>query len=234
MTKKTLVAIPAVVAVVGLVLLIVGFASGGGGAKVSAFSTGARVTSDAGFSIYSTDKSSRTATVCRAVSDGTTSTMGRPSSDFSVKSNGGTYWEVARSTDGMTKGDYTVNCAGGNNLFAGTRADKIGGGVRAPGIVLGLILLIGGLLGVVLLSLMGRRKTALGGPQGQYAGYQQGSSYGAGVRRSRCVRFVVRPAGSAGRLRSARAPGWIWSAAGAAGRVQPAARAGRRWVWPAG
>ncbi|MDQ2850555.1 MAG: hypothetical protein M3Y49_07440, partial [Actinomycetota bacterium] len=177
MNKKALVAIPAVVALIGLVLLIIGLASSQN-VKVTSFTNGSSVSATTdGFSVYSADKAARTATVCTAVSGGRTSTLGRPSADFSVKGTGGTLWEVARSTDGMSKGTYTLTCAGTSGLQVGPRADKVGGGFQTIGVTLGAILLVVGIIGVALLLLLGRKKTT---PESTYSGYQQGGTYGGG------------------------------------------------------
>ena len=180
MNKKVMLAVSAVLAAIGLLLLVVGLVSGPS-AKVSSFSNGAVVSStNDGFSIYSTDNATRASEVCTAVSAGKTTTLGRPDADFSVKAGGGTYWEVARSTDAMTKGAYTVNCTAGNSLSAGTRADKMGGSFQVPGIVIGLILLIAGLIGIVLALVLGKKTpTTQSGSSGQYGGSTYGQGYGA-------------------------------------------------------
>lgn len=91
--NKKLLAVPAVVAVIGLVLLIIGLLSGST-LSPKQISNGSTVQLSGGFSIYSKSASDRTATTCNV--DGTT--LGRPTKDFSVSADGTKYYEVARST----------------------------------------------------------------------------------------------------------------------------------------
>ncbi|WP_181445498.1 hypothetical protein [Flexivirga caeni] len=186
-SNKKLVAGSAVVAVVGLILLIVGLLSGSS-FKPTAFSSGSTISMSGGFSVYSKTAADRTATTCQV---GTT-TMGRPTKDFSVTSSGTKYYEVARSSS--SKGAVTCNGASGQ-LYAGTRADKLGGGFHTTGLVLGAILLVIGIIGALLFLLLGKRgpkpaaagvpsgygqQTGYGQPQGQQQPYgQQGQGYGA-------------------------------------------------------
>jgi len=193
-TKKLL-AIPAVIAVIGLVLLIVGLFSGTS-IKLTAFGNGQSITTtgDSGFSVYSTSQSARASAVCTTVADGKTLTLNRPTKDFSVDASGTKYWEIARSTDAMKGGSYDVNCQNvDGTMFAGPRADKIGGGFQTIGIILGCILLVIGIVGALVLFLRGRSKTPSGeaaapatvgagayGQQGYYGeGYGAPGSYGS-------------------------------------------------------
>lgn len=147
--SKRLVAVPAVVAVIGLVLLIIGLLSGSG-VQLSQFGNGSTVSLDGGFSVYSKTAADRTATFCRV--GGTT--LGRPIRDFSVSADGTKYYEVARST--VSAG--TVTCTGNSGaLYAGTRADRLADGFRTTGVVLGVILLVLGLVGAALLVLLGTK-----------------------------------------------------------------------------
>ncbi|MGN6414052.1 hypothetical protein [Flexivirga sp.] len=154
--NKKLLAVPAVVAVIGLVLLIIGLLSGST-VKLTQFSNGSNLSMSGGFSVYSPQSADRTATVCKVDS----TTMGRPTKDFSVTADGTKYYEIARSS--QDKG--TVTCTGNTgNLYAGKRADTIGGGFQTIGIVLGGILLALGIIGLIVVFLLGRRKGTSGGP----------------------------------------------------------------------
>lgn len=143
--NKKLLAVPAVVAVIGLVLLIIGLLSGST-VKLTQFTSGSNLSMSGGFSVYSSTSADRTATYCKIGS----STLPRPTKDFSVSASGTKYYEIARSS--QDKG--TVTCDGNSGkLYAGQRADKIGGGFHTLGIVLGGILLVLGIIGLVVLSL---------------------------------------------------------------------------------
>lgn len=187
-SKKALLAIPAVVAVIGLVLLLVSLFALGSSVKLSGFNSGQTITSDNGFSVYSTSQSARANAVCTTVTDGKTVTLNRPTKDFSVDADGTKYWEVARSTDAMKSGQYQVNCQNaGDQIFAGPRADNIGGSTQTILIIVGCILLILGIIGAVVMYLRGRSKggssastaTATTQPAGA-PGYPQGGYYGEG------------------------------------------------------
>ena len=67
--NKKLLAVPAVVAVIGLVLLIIGLLSGSS-VKLTQFSNGSTLSMNGGFSVYSKTAADRTATFCKV--DGTT------------------------------------------------------------------------------------------------------------------------------------------------------------------
>ncbi|GGB18017.1 hypothetical protein GCM10011492_04840 [Flexivirga endophytica] len=169
--NKKLLAVPAVVAVVGLVLLIIGLLSGST-VKLTQFNSGSNLSMSGGFSVYSPESADRTAAICSL--DG--KTLPRPTKDFSVSADGTKYYEIARSDS--DKG--TVSCDhNAGKLYAGDRADKIGGGFHTIGIVLGGILLVLGIIGVIALFLLGKKKGATGsdstGPQG--GGYGQPGGY---------------------------------------------------------
>ncbi|MFC6706122.1 hypothetical protein [Flexivirga alba] len=163
--NKKLLAVPAIVAVIGLVLLIIGLLSGST-VKLTQFSSGSSLSMSGGFSVYSPTAADRTAAICNL--DG--KTLPRPTKDFSVSASGTKYYEIARSS--QDKG--TVTCSNNaGKLYAGDRADKIGGGFHTLGIVLGGILLVLGLIGVIALFLLGKKKggssaTPDQGPQGGY------------------------------------------------------------------
>lgn len=143
--KKSLLLVPAVVAVIGLVLLVLGLLSGWS-LKPIRFSSGDNLSMTGGFSVYSPESADRLATVCKVGSD----TMGRPTKDFSVSADGTKYYEIARSF----RDTGTVTCTGNSGeLYAGERADKIGAGFHTIGVVLGGILLVLGIIGLVVLSL---------------------------------------------------------------------------------
>ncbi len=184
--RKRLLIIPAVVAVIGLVLLLVSLFVLGSSVKLSGFTSGSTITSsDSGFSVYSTTQSARANAVCTTVTDGKTVTLNRPSADFSVEADGTKYWEVARSTDAMGGGSYTVNCQNaGDQIFAGPRADKIGGGGQTIGIIIGCVLLILGIIGAVVMFLRDRSRgsdKAVPAVAASATGYQQqGGFYGEG------------------------------------------------------
>ena len=185
-SSKAPLGIGAALALIGLVLLVVGLMSGGG-VKLAEFQNGQSINAeDAGFSVFSTEQGARASSTCTAEQNGNATTLGRPASDFSVEANGSTYYEIARSTDGLGAGAYTVQCDGSSgNLFAGPRADNIGGGaMRMLGLILGPILLLAG-LALIAFSLMRGKKAqpaTQGGydqNQGQY-GYAGGAGYGQG------------------------------------------------------
>ncbi len=184
--KKAVLAVPAVVAVVGLVLLLVSLFALGSSVKLSGFTSGQTITaSDSGFSVYSTSQDARANAVCTTVTDGKTVTLNRPTQDFSVDADGTKYWEVARSTDSMKGGQYQVNCQNaGDQIFAGPRADDIGGSLQTILIIVGCVLLILGIIAAVVMYLRGRSKggsapSATPQPAGA-PGYQQGGYYGEG------------------------------------------------------
>lgn len=164
----------AVLVLIGLVLLLLGLFTGGG-AKLSQMSNGSQVgASGSGFSIYAQDKALRENAICRAGDQ----VLQRPSADSEVKADGNSYWEIARAGDAQNSGDFLVRCESVNDatLFAGPRADKIGGGLlKTLGLILGPILLVAG-LALVLFSLLRGKKSAApaAAPSG---GYQQ-SGYG--------------------------------------------------------
>ncbi|CAG7572763.1 hypothetical protein FB554_0904 [Barrientosiimonas humi] len=185
-SSKAPLGIGAALALIGLVLLVVGLMSGGG-VKLNPFQNGQSINAeDAGFSVFSTEQGARASSTCTAEQNGNATTLGRPASDFSVEADGSTYYEIARSTDGLGAGAYTVQCDGSSgNLFAGPRADNIGGGaMRMLGLILGPILLLAG-LALIAFSLMRGKKAqpaTQGGydqNQGQY-GYAGGAGYGQG------------------------------------------------------
>ncbi|TWP35204.1 hypothetical protein [Leekyejoonella antrihumi] len=156
-----LLALPAGVAVIGLVLLIIGLLSGAS-IKLSAFGNGQSINpGSSGFSVYSTSQSARANTVCTTVSGGKTLTLNRPTKNFSIDASGTKYWEIARSTDAMTGSSYQVDCQNADGTtYAGPRADKLGGGFQTIAIILGCILLVIGIIGAVLLFLRGRSKSS--------------------------------------------------------------------------
>lgn len=183
---KKLLAVPAIVAVAGLVLLFIGLLSGPT-VNLTQFTSGSNLSLSGGFSVYSPTAADRTATFCTA--DG--KTLPRPTRDFSVTADGTKYYEVARSSQDTA----TVDCSGNaGKLYAGDRADKISGGLRPVWIVLGSILLLLGVLALLALFLLGKKKGTAGsdntGPQGlghdaygQQQGYgQQGGYQGYGQR----------------------------------------------------
>lgn len=172
--NNRLLAVPAIIAVVGLVLLFIGLLSGST-VNLTEFTSGSNLSLSGGFSVYSPTAADRTATFCTA--DG--KTLPRPTRDFSVTADGTKYYEVARSSQDKA----TVDCSGNaGKLFAGDRADKISGGLRPAWIVLGSILLVLGILGLIALFLLGKKKGTADsdntGPQGLgHDGYGQ-QSYG--------------------------------------------------------
>ncbi|WP_446664211.1 hypothetical protein [Flexivirga sp. B27] len=180
--NKKLLAVPAVVAVIGLVLLIIGLLSGSS-VKLTQFNSGSSLSMDGGFSVYSPESGDRTAALCTL--DG--KTLPRPTKDFSVTADGTKYYEIARSDS--SKG--TVSCSNNSGkLYAGDRADNIGGGFHTIGLVLGGILLVLGIIGVIVLFLLGKKQGGAngaaaqggqaGGQQGGYQGYGQQQGYGQG------------------------------------------------------
>ncbi|MDF8264223.1 hypothetical protein, partial [Luteipulveratus flavus] len=185
-SSKTRLGIAGALVLLGLILLIVGLLSGGS-VKLQGFNNGQQINAkDAGFSVFSPDQSARSAVTCQADQGGQKSTLDRPSNDFSISADGTKYWEIARSTDGMKSGTYTVTCSGkdGVQTFAGAKEGKAGGGaLRLLGLILGPILLLAG-LALAAISLM-RKKSATGdqqnaynqqGAYGQQGGYNQGQS----------------------------------------------------------
>jgi hypothetical protein len=178
-SSKAPLGIGAGVALLGLILLIIGFFSGGG-PKLTGFQNNGTVNAtDSGFSIYSTDQGARSAAVCKATKDGSDTDLGRPQEDFSVSVDGKDYYEVARGTDGISEASYTVSCEGTQaELFVGPAADSLGGGVmKMLGFILGPILLLAG-LGIIAFGMMKGKKSqaATAGVAGQ-GGYDQ-SGYG--------------------------------------------------------
>lgn len=164
--NKKLLTVPAIVAVVGFLLLIIGLLSGAT-VKLTQFTSGSTLSMSGGFSVYSPTAADRTATFCTA--DG--KTLPRPTRDFSISADGAKYYEVARSS----QDNATVNCSGNaGKLYAGERADKIEGGFQPVGIVLGSLLVVLGILGLIAFLLLGRRK----GGAGQDATGPYGSAYG--------------------------------------------------------
>lgn len=180
--KNALLAVPAAAAVLGLILLLVSMLSS---PKVSlnGFANGNDVTStDSGFSIYSTEQGDRGAARCSVVNNGQTTTFDQPSADFSVEADGKKYWEIARSPDGMAAARYQAQCESNQGqLFAGNRADKIGGGWRTPVLIVGLLLLLGGIIGTVLMFMRGKKAASNNQNSGyDNSGYQYGQGYSDG------------------------------------------------------
>ncbi|YAL84359.1 hypothetical protein ACMYYO_06010 [Dermacoccaceae bacterium W4C1] len=163
----------ALLALVGLVLLIVGLFTGGG-VKLTQFSNGNQVTSkDDGFSVYSDNGDVRANAICYADKDGNRTTLDRPNSDFTVEADGNTYTEIARSPSSIGSGSYGVTCdqTNGASTFVGERADKTG---KSPLLwILGLVLLLAGLALLVFALLRGRKSSTAGATAGVAGGYDQ-------------------------------------------------------------
>ena len=175
--KKALLAIPAAAALLGLILLLVSLLAS---PKVSlrGITSGNVVeAAENGYSIYSTEQGDRGTAQCRVVGDGKTTPLDTPSADFSVEADGKKYWEIGRTPDSVKNGKFETHCDNSKGqLYAGNRADKIGGGWRTPVMILGLLLLLGGILGTVLMFLRGKK--AQPASSGNYG--QSGYSYGQG------------------------------------------------------
>ena len=156
--SRTRFAIPAALAALGLVLLVVGGLLRSS-VTLTQLAGGSRIhSSDAGFSIYSTEQADRERAVCTTQADGSTLTLLRPDADFSVEADGTKYWEIARTDDAVQAGDHDVTCReAGAQLFVGNRADTIGNDARLPLLVLGPLLLLAALVSAVLLALRTRR-----------------------------------------------------------------------------
>ncbi|WP_205744623.1 hypothetical protein [Yimella sp. RIT 621] len=180
--KNAMLAIPAAAALLGLILVLVS-ALASPKVSLNGFSNGQSVESSA-FSVYSTEQSDRGNAQCSVVANGNTTSFGQPSEDFSVEADGKKYWEIGRSPDGMAKASYETKCENAKGqLFAGNRADNIGGGWRTPVLILGLLLLLGGILGTVLMMMRRKKSRSTGsGYDNTYnqGGYQYGQGYSDG------------------------------------------------------
>ncbi|WP_211308437.1 hypothetical protein [Calidifontibacter indicus] len=180
--KNALLAVPAAAAVLGLILLLVSMLFSPK-VNLAGLSNGDLVNaSDSGFSVYSTDQSDRAAASCSVVNNGKTTSFDQPSADFSVEAEGKKYWEIGRSPDGLAKAEYATSCANTKgDLFAGNRADKIGGGWRTPVLIVGLLLLLGGIIGTVLMFMRGKKAASNNQNSGyDNSGYQYGQGYSDG------------------------------------------------------
>ncbi|WP_207948180.1 hypothetical protein [Metallococcus carri] len=181
--KKALLALPAAVALIGLVLVLVALLSSSA-VKLAGFTDRQTIQANAsGFSVYSADQGARTTANCQAAAGGNNVSLNQPASDFSVSAGGSKYWEIARTPDSLSAGDYQVTCQGANGtLYAGPRADKIGGGWKTPVLILGLLMLLAGIIGAVLMFLRGKKATpqTSGGYPNQYGGGYNNNQYGGG------------------------------------------------------
>lgn len=134
-----------VLAVLLIVLGVVGLARVAT-PNMQGFNAGATVTiTDSGASIYARSDTERTATVCAATKDSTTTTWERPTSAFSVDVSQSDFFEVARTPDSLDAGTYTVSCEGTTAaLYVGPSAPSTSAsGLLGPaGLIAGVILAV--------------------------------------------------------------------------------------------
>ena len=178
-------AVPVALFVVGLALALTGFLLPRS-VTMSSYSSGDQVTAtDQGFSVYSRNKGDRTSGTCFISGNGAQDkTLARPDSTSEVGSHNTSYYEVARTGDGLAAGPYTLKCADSSGemsgLFVGPRADHAGGGPLAAARFIGPMLAILGLLGAALVWLLRQRPSAEAASAFHpgYGGYSSPPGYG--------------------------------------------------------
>ncbi len=161
-----LAALSGVLAVVLIVLGVVGLA------RVSTpnmqeFNAGATVTiTNSGASIYARSDTERTAAVCAATKDSTSTTLDRPISAFSIDVSQSEFFEVARTPQSLAAGTYSVTCEGTTSaMYVGPSAPTTSAsGLLGPaglisGIILAVIALVLGIVTVILKKVASAKKT---------------------------------------------------------------------------
>ncbi|MGB3257041.1 MAG: hypothetical protein WBA72_03535 [Ornithinimicrobium sp.] len=159
-----------VLAVVLVVLGVVGVARTAT-PNMQGFNAGATVTvSESGASIYARSDAERPRTVCTVGDGDNTTTLERPTSEFSVDVSGSDFYEVARTPAALSPGSYPVRCEGTTAaLYVGPSAPSTSAsGLLGPvGLVSGVALALLALgLGLVALILRWLRRQPADGPRG--------------------------------------------------------------------
>ncbi|MGB5936497.1 MAG: hypothetical protein WBG76_11595 [Ornithinimicrobium sp.] len=150
--------------------------------NMQGFNPGATVTvTDAGMSVYARSDNDRASTVCTA-DDGSATTLARPTSEFSVDVSGSDFYEVARTSEDLAAGSYTLTCQGTEQaLYVGPAAPNTSaGGLMGPASLVGGIMLAFFVLVLIVIALvMGRSRASKQAvaPQGPAYPYQPSAGY---------------------------------------------------------
>ncbi len=177
-------AIPVALLLAGVILLALGVIGVVSTASVTlqGFNPGQQITStDQGFSVYAREEGAREQTICR-LSGERDETLLRPTDTFMVEADGDSFYEVARTAEGLPAGAYDVTCEGAEGVvYAGPRADHtVSSGIMGPlGISLGVVLVVLGVVAAIVLMVMRRSRSrqAAGTQQGGYAPAGYGYGY---------------------------------------------------------
>lgn len=149
--------------------------------NMQGFNAGATVTiTDSGASIYARSDTERTATVCAATKDSTSTTLDRPTSAFSVDVSQSDFFEVARTPDSLEAGTYSVSCEGTTAaLYVGPSAPSTSAsGLLGPaGLIAGVILAVVAIgLGILAFVLRSADAKKAAGDTPSYGATQSGYS----------------------------------------------------------
>ena len=163
----TLALLSGVLAVLLIVLGVVGLARVAT-PNMQGFNAGAALTvTDSGASVYARSDTERTATVCAATRESTSTRFERPTSAFSVDVSQSEFFEVARTPNSLEAGTYSLSCEGTTAaLYVGPSAPSTSAsGLLGPasliaGVILGLVAIGLGIATVSLRKTGGAKKAA--------------------------------------------------------------------------